>query len=166
MRGVPRIPTPQEWVRHSACAKCRASKPWAKFPPATYWPDGTVRNVQSWCHECKSEHQRACAKSWPSASKSRVEYKREWSRRRRIELAKARDASRLPVEPIREFILRQLREGLGMGELADLVGIHERAIYRLVNEHKHVSMHLADLITTRLGAHLYDLYPDLAEVAA
>lgn len=160
MNGVPRIPSPREWVLTRPCTNCEQTKPWAHFSPKTYWSDGSIKTVASWCHECESEKQR---ERQHGSQVERNQYKRRWDQRHRRGNPAGR---RLQIDPIRSFIRRHQSVGMGMGEIADACGIPERSIHRLLYEHEHVSLRLADTIVTRLGSHLYDVYPELSEVAA
>jgi len=174
-QGVARVPRAEEWILKKRCSLCGETKPWAKFSPRRYWPDGSVRVVSSHCTACKSKL------SGPRKAKMREEqperwarYKAsqaDWQRRNRRAVAAERAAAshagpRLPVGPIREFLQQQLDSGRGMAEMADLCDVPERAIYRLLHEHEHVSLHLADTIITRLDGRLYDVYTELGELAA
>lgn len=172
--GVARIPGPEEWILHKKCTRCGKTKPWAKFPPRAYWPDGSVRRIAAHCSACDAEMTRVRQLKWReegSEQWKRLEAgRREWRRRKRhaisADRATARNSHRLPIEPIREFIERQTRKGVEIREIAEVCEIPERAIDRILHENKHVSLRLADTIATRLGVHLYDLYLELAEEAA
>lgn len=108
--GRGRIPDPSEWIRTKRCPNCKKTKPWALYSPLAYWPDGSVRRVQSWCRECRAQQSRG--KRRPMTP-HRLAYLREWKRRNKVAFRKQSSAGNagrdLPVEPLRAWLLGLLR---------------------------------------------------------
>lgn len=165
--GVERIPEPREWRLTKRCARCTEVKPWAKFSPGRYWPDGSVRWVQSYCKACHAEINRNRPKK--PITPERLQYVVEHRRRRRAAMREERTSGgvRLPSRPIAELIVaaRDEMDAPDMQLLGYQCGVNDRILRRLMVQ-EHVTLRLADQICTRLGRRIYDLYPELEEVAA
>ena len=74
------------------------------------------------------------------------------------------EGKRLPIEPLRAFVERVLlEEGMSTGIVCGLTGVNQRALYRVRYQHENVTLSIADQLITRLGGHLYEIYPDLQE---
>lgn len=175
-RGIPRIPEPWEWVKTRACARCGQVKPWAKFAPARYWPDGTVRRVACWCHECDAARTRARLADVRAARDDRWDryegYRQQWVQRKRAALAAERSngGSMLDVAPLRGLLGRVLAaeadQDVGVTLLAARCGVDDRTLRRLLAEQSKTSLRIADQICVRLGVRIYDLWPELEDLAA
>ena len=162
--GVPRIPRPEEWILKKICTRCGEEKPWAKFSPGSYWDDGSVRCVQSYCQDCHAEINRNRPKK-PIAPE-RLAYLVDYKRRQRAALRAERtsDGKRLPSAPIRELLNRAVKDTEDWVLLGEQCRMSER-IFRRVMVQENVTLRLADAICTRLGVRVYDLYPELEEAA-
>lgn len=168
--GFPRIPEPREWLLTKVCAGCGDPKPWARFSPREYWPDGSVLRVASHCHEC-------CA-SLPSARRARASYeernrdrrrvaKTRWKRRHRAAMRKQDHAGRLPAAPLRARLEAYVAEGGEMVTLAAMSGCSERVLRRVLKHAQEgVALNTVDRTLTCLGEHIDSLYPVDLERAA
>ena len=167
-RGVPRIPEPREWVLTKKCTVCAETKPWALFSPMAYWEDGSVRRVYAYCKECDSKRGAERKRKYRRDNLARFsEYNRAWKadRRRALEAERTSGGRRLPSPPLTALILRAAEEEGEMAIVAEQCQMQERILRRVMAQ-EHVTLRLADEICTRLGVRLYDVYPELEEVAA
>src|SRR6185312_3004617 len=130
--GVPRIPSPAEWVVKKQCTRCGETKPWAKFPPRKYWPDGTVRRVASHCSKCDSEMTLAYQQRMRlerGENFQRYEARRaEWQRRKRAALRAEQTSGgvRLPSGPICELLNRAVKDTGDWTLLGEQCGMTDR----------------------------------------
>lgn len=162
--GTPRIPEPREWVLHRACTECGERKPWARFSPATYFEDGTVRTVQSKCHACQSA---ASAKRWTryrAENTDRVRaYQREWCRQRSAKRQEERGYSpRLPAAPFQAWLRRVWLLEESLEPLARDAGLHPDTLAKVLSRNKFVAETTADAALCARGQNLHDLYPEAA----
>jgi len=153
MSGRPRIPQPREWRLTKRCPTCEQTKPWALFSPRTYWPDGSVRQVQSWCRECQGAANAKYHRVYDEAAAAR-------NRRYLERVRRDRKPIRLPVGPLRAWLLGYFATGEeGIMEFSERIGVQDRSIRRILSEHEHVTDDLADRILLGNGVLLNELYP-------
>lgn len=167
--GFARVPEPHEWVLRKTCTKCGETKPWAAYSPKTYGPDGSVATVQSYCRACHKASYRGYQREYRQRNAERIAaYKLAWEQRKRADLKKdqAINSTRLPAHPFKVLLWEKVLEmdKPSWLDLAEQCGVPERSIRRVL-EQENVSLVLADKICTRLGARIYDLWPDLEEAA-
>lgn len=166
--GVARIPEPREWLLTKTCTRCEVTKPWAKFPPRRYWPDGSVRVIASHCHDCDSALTRARHASYRRRNEQPYrEYQADWQRRKRAALRAERTAdTSLPVVPhFLAWLFDRSQELGGWAALGECIGVHERQLYRFrTGEQSQVRLAEVDRCAVALGFHLTDIYPEEAEM--
>lgn len=108
-RGVRRVPEPREWMLKKLCVECDETKPWAEFAPTRYWPDGSVRTVDSYCRVCKARRQKAWRQRDPEHA--RALWRAVYEKNRESILANQRERwlQRTPAEIQRERDRQQER---------------------------------------------------------
>lgn len=166
--GIPRTPEPWEWMQTRSCTGCGEVKPWARFSPRTYWPDGTVRTIQSHCHTCQAKTVHARQAAWRDRHRQRRRrYQRDWLRRKRAAIRAERGGigKRLPVAPFIAWLRQvELEEG-DLASLARAANLHTDSLTHALKRHRYVSLTVADAALTARGCHLHDLWPELLEAA-
>lgn len=160
------------------CAKCKRRKPWTDYWAKTKWPDGTMRQPQSWCKTCHAERtpnpevrQRANQRYWAKYKRDREAYTDHLERRRfRYHIArgtsepvrsKSKDqAPRLRVAPFAAW-LRTL--GTNSVDIAKECGLNDRQVRMYLSESRDVLLDVADraLLYASTTTRLEDLWPEL-----
>jgi hypothetical protein len=142
------------------------------------WPDGTVRNVSSWCRRCGADACREYRQRNPEAERRRrdPEYdalrrmqQRDYMRRKRAIPPERRravmtgPASKSPVLDAAPFAAWLKATGYDSGELQRLTGVDgSRFRYIIRGEQKRVSLDLVDRIMLAMGAQIDDVYGEVA----
>lgn len=155
--GRARIPAPSEWIRTKHCPHCGETKPWAKYSPREYWPDGSVRRVQAWCRDCKNELNRG-SKREPTDEERR--YKARWGFERRAEMRRERAGygSSVPMAPLVPWLLEIQEQEGSLRKLAEDAGLHHDTLTAKLRRSSSIAETTAEAVLCARGLRMDDIY--------
>lgn len=160
--GCERIPEPWEYVRTAVCSHCGLTKTFAFFSPKSYWPDGSVRSVQSRCKDCCNKlRDRAKQKEWHRANRPSINARNIVALRKRRQGMRRDRTSRgklLPATPFQLWLLDVQREEGSLARLAEDAGLHEDTLAKVLSRNVTVAEVTVERSVCARGLRLDDVY--------
>lgn len=168
--GCEHIPEPWEYIKTRTCTKCGLTKTFASFSPKSYFPDGTISSVQSYCKKCATAgRDRKKQLEWRRRNRDRVNAKNViYLRNKRAGMRKDRTSQgrKIPVGPFVLWLLEIEKEEGSLWKLSEDAGLHRDSLKMVLHRNKRVSEKTVEAAACARGLRFDDIYRDFEEAAA